>query len=170
MLGNGYGKLIWDFGNRGKIGPWVALKGDLKVRKVNLARIVCTLGRRPAIVHNYIAIENVVTFDRRIKAHGVTDRELLVGAVGVDFPPTVFLPSYPIPPILFLPSWVPRTAGGAQRRRSFGGVGPGGGRPLPGGGSGVTPPRKFLKIYINFGAYWCIFALLIIFAHSNLKV
>ena len=119
----------------------MALKGDLKVRKVNLARIVCTLGRRPAIVHNYIAIENVVTFDRRIKAHGVTDRELLVGAVGGDFPPTVFLPSYPIPLILFLPSWVPRTAGGAQRRRSFGGgVGP---APSREGVRGCHPRENF---------------------------
>ena len=137
----------------------MALKGDLKVRKVNLARIVCTLGRRPAIVHNYIAIENVVTFDRRIKAHGVTDRELLVGAVGGDFPPTVFLPSYPIPLILFLPSWVPRTAGGAQRRRSSGGWVREGVAPSREGGSGVSPPRKFLKIYIHFGAFWCILGL-----------
>ena len=27
------------------------------------------------------------------------------------------------------------------------------------GGSGVSPPRKFLKIYIHFGAFWCILAL-----------
>ena len=76
----------------------------------------------------------IITVNRHqshLQLHPVADPDLLAG--GGESPPTFFLPSYICERAPKARDLGPnsRTTGGAQRRRSFGGVGPGGGRPLP---------------------------------------